>query len=272
MILKSLNSFYRIVDSNETEINEIILEITKYYYEYSKIKSDGISKRYFNPSINKLKDIQNKIQGRILSKLVLVDNVLGGVKGWSNIDNAKLHYKNKYFFQTDLNKFFPSVSQAMIINSLIAKGFSKAVAEKIANLCVLSTKDGHRDFTLPQGAPTSPMLANLVFEKIDIEILKLIKNRNIIYSRWIDDLTFSSKEDMKYLNLDIIRIITDRGVKISRKKTTYRIGSCIITGVLIKKGRMTVTKEFDMQDESKMNMLRIKGRENYRKQVHKKNR
>lgn len=270
-MIKSVNSFYKIIDSNEEEVKEILQNINQFYYEYYKLKSDRVSRRYFNPSIKKLKDIQNKIQTRILQKVKLVPNVLGGVKGFGNVDNAFVHSQNSFFFQTDLTGFFPSVSRNMVVNALIPKGFSIKVAELITSLCVLSTKDGHRIETLPQGAPTSPMLANIVFEKVDKEILVLIENVNITYTRWIDDLTFSSKTDFSEKNIEILKIIASRGFKVSRRKTTYKRESTIITGVLLKKKKLYVTKNFDSIDESRLNPKQLKGRQNYRNQVSRRN-
>lgn len=135
-MIKTLNHLCSIIGYDKKEISEIVENIDHYYYEFSEIKynsktglpkvKDGVTqKRFYNPSRKRLKDIQNKLQHKILSKVDLIPHIQGGVKGCGNIDNSKIHKGNVYRFQTDLTNFFPSVSDTMVFNALRYKGFSK---------------------------------------------------------------------------------------------------------------------------------------------------
>lgn len=278
-MIKTLNHLCSIIGYDKKEIAEIVENINHYYYEFSEIKynsktglpkvKDGITqKRFYNPSRKRLKDIQNKLQHKILSKVDLILHIQGGVKGCGNIDNSKIHRGNVYRFQTDLTNFFPSVSDSMVFNALRHKGFSKKVADTITKLTTFRTKDSWNSKSLPQGAPTSPTLSNIVFEKVDNQILEILKGENISYSRWIDDLTFSSNNDFREKCCPIIKCITGNGLKVSKPKTTYRKNKSIITGVIVGLSTMKVTEKFRAKDESNMKPKELKGRTAYKEQIY----
>lgn len=273
-MIYSKKDFLRLIGYEEAELTNILNHIDSFYYEYSEIKyktngepktkNGEIQKRYFTPSCKSLKDIQNKIQTKILSKVPLLPNIKGGVKGNSNVSNAKPHKGKQYRFQTDLTNFFPSVTPQMVYNSLRAKGFSKQVADIITKLTTIKTTDSWADKSLPQGAPTSPMLANIVFEKIDIQILNLIEGKDIIYTRWIDDLTFSSEKDFHEQISPILSLIGKNGFKISRKKTTYKKNKSVITGVIVGMSTMKVTEEFRQKGYGNLSQNQLQGRKAYK--------
>jgi RNA-directed DNA polymerase len=85
-------------------------------------------------------------------------------------------------------------------------------------------------YELPQGTPTSTHIANLVFLETDKIILALCEKHGLIYTRYVDDLTFSSQVDFKPLLNDILEIIMDGGYKINYRKTKYK-GFQTITGI-----------------------------------------
>ena len=278
-MIYSKKEFLRVIGYEEQQLIDILNNIDNFYYEFSEIKytPDGkpklkngvVQKRYYNPSCKSLKDIQNKIQSKILAHVQLLPNIKGGVKGNSGVTNAKEHKGKKYRFQTDLTNFFPSVTKQMVFNSLRVKGFSKQVSDLIANLCMLKTTDSWDGPSLPQGAPTSPMLANIVFERIDNKILELIKDLNITYTRWIDDLTFSSNTDFQKLIPDILSLIGKNGLKISRKKTTYKTNKSLITGVLVGMSSMKVTEKFRLKDNGTLTDAQKQGRKAYKDYIYK---
>lgn len=267
------NYFYKQIGYDEVFVEELIRNIDSYYYEFEELKYDGNGapkikqgvhqKRYYNPSVRELKDIQNKIQSNFLSKVELLPNVLGGIKGNSNVKNAKIHKGKEYFFQTDISNFFPTINPEMVFYSLSKKGFTKKVANLITSLVTLKTKDSRKVKSLPQGAPTSQMISNIVFERIDIEIIEILKGTNVYYSRWVDDLTFSSSHDFSSIHQNILSTIAKYGFKVNREKTTYRKGKTEITGVLLSRCKMQETNRFKSKDESRLNEYQIAGRRAY---------
>ena len=114
------------------------------------------------------------------------------------------------------------------------------LAYKISKIC---TFKGY----LPQGAPTSPVISNIVFKAVDEEITEICKKRKVIYSRYADDLTFSTN-NKQYL-IDLIKPITEivkkHGFKINSEKTRLYSGKrrMSVTGVILNSGRLTVGRD-----------------------------
>ena len=219
------------------EIEYLVNNIDDYYgkwVEEKKDKATGKVKTYpdgtpkqrtIRPSYGRLKQIQKSIKINILTKIVLPHNVHGGVKGKSNISNAKTHQGNKYQFATDLQNFFPGITHNQIYQAFIKLGSSTPIAHWLTKLTSI-------EFELPQGTPTSTAIANLVFLDVDYQLIKLCKINNITYSRYVDDLTFSSPTDFRHLTGKIIEIIKSGGFNINYRKTKYK-GNQTLTGIIV---------------------------------------
>lgn len=211
------------VDPHEIDI--IIGSIDKYYSEVTILKKNKDGKpildkngnpksRILNPSHNRLKVIQKRIQNNILLKLQLPDYAYGAVKGRDNVDNANVHKGKKYKFTTDLRNFFPSINHTRVFKMFRSYNFSPKVSRLLTQL---TTYKGR----LPQGAPTSSTIANLVFVKTGKNLDSFARQYNLTFTSFIDDLTFSSPYDFKEISSEILEIITKDGFKISHNKTNY---------------------------------------------------
>lgn len=151
---------------------------------------------------------------------------MGFIGGRSVIDNAKLHKGMNYVFNIDLKDFFPSIEQPRIWKRLQLKPFKFpiSVANAIAGLCCMKieTTTGP-NYVLPQGAPTSPILTNMICDRLDHRLAGVAKRFGLNYSRYADDITFSSMHYVYHKNGDfrkeIHRIITDQNFTINDKKT-----------------------------------------------------
>ena len=148
----------------------------------------------------------------------------GFVRGRSILDAARPHVKMPYIYHVDLKDFFPSISFFRIkacleIPPFNLSGSKKNIAFCIANLCCLYDGEQSR---LPQGAPTSPILSNIVCQRLDKKLTGLAKRFNARYTRYADDLTFSS-----YINLagekdfqeELARIIDGQQFCVQEDKT-----------------------------------------------------
>ena len=119
--LESRNKLFltSIIGESKKELDKIIADIDNHYNEWIETKTDKktgqpktyldgtVKERVIRPSKPQLKLIQKKIKDRILSGIELPSSVHGGVKGKSNITNAKPHQGKKYVFVTDLKDFYP---------------------------------------------------------------------------------------------------------------------------------------------------------------------
>ena len=260
------------------DLCKVTKNIDSYYKGFSEIKYDKngkpkvrkgkIQKRYFKSSQGDLRKLQDRLLNRILVKVPLLPNLKGGMKGESGVINAKVHKGNEFIFQTDIQSFYPSISRKMVYQALRSKAFSKQVANLITDLTVIESGDSLKGETLPQGTPTSPILSNIVFERTVKQVFKIFKDQKIELTTWIDDLTISSNEDFQSSILDVIKIMGNNGFKISRKKTTYRHGKTIITGVLIGHSTMKVTNDFRNRETEGLTDMQIDGRQAYKDYIY----
>lgn len=245
--IKQEKLLYAVLKTNKSELENVIANKKSYYYTFQKIKTDkrgnvvyenGLPKqRTINATKGRLNDFQNIIAKKILSVIKLPPNIKGGVKGSSNIANAKAHQGKHYKFKTDIKKYFPSISHIRIHNMFIANGFSTKVATLLTHIT-------SNNYELPQGTPTSTAIANLVFIPIDKELIAFSLKNKLTYTRFVDDLVFSSHFDFKEKILDIIKYVLSDGFRISVKKTIYTAGSLEITGVLTKQNLTDATTEY----------------------------
>lgn len=224
-----------LVYCNPSELEYILNHIDDYYKEWFEDKKnketgevktykDGTSKRrVIRPSLNKLKAIQERIKDKILSSVDIPNNVHGGIKKRNNITNAKAHQGNKYQFTTDLQDFFPSISAKQINKALMLVGFSNHAARLITKLVTWKHE-------LPQGTPTSTHIANIVFLETDQKLIEFCNLHGITYTRFVDDLTFSSQKDFKNSLNELLEIVLSSGFKIGYRKTLYS-GNQTITGI-----------------------------------------
>ena len=151
-------------------------------------------------------------------------SAMGFVEGKSVVDNANIHVGNNYVFNMDLKDFFPSIPQARIWKriQLPPFNFTLEIANVIAGLCCYFDMNQNK-CVLPQGAPTSPLLTNAICDKLDRRLTGVAKRFNVRYSRYADDMTFSSMhnvyQDNSAFRLEVKRVIEEQGFIINEKKT-----------------------------------------------------
>lgn len=168
---------------------------------------------------------------------------MGFTIGRSIVDNAYLHVGMNYVLNLDLKDFFPSISQARIWARLQLAPFSfpREVASIAAGLCCMQSVDetGKKKGVLPQGAPTSPILTNAVCDKLDRRLIGLAKRFNVKYSRYADDITFSSMHSVYAVEGDFMkelrRIIEEQNLSINEEKTRLqkRGSRQEVTGIIV---------------------------------------
>ncbi|WP_341832822.1 reverse transcriptase family protein [Sphingobacterium thalpophilum] len=235
--LRSKLHFPSIIGKSKKELDEFVKNIDSHYREWYEVKVDKktnqpktykdgtIKQRAIRPSKAPLKAIQKQIKDRVLVVIELPENVHGGVKKRSNITNAKPHQGKKYILTTDLQDFYPSITAKKVYETFLELGFNAQCAFYITRL---TTWKGE----LPQGTPTSTHISNIVFLRTDYKLIELCNAHNITYTRYIDDLTFSSQSDFQNIIEEILGIVLESGLKISRRKTFYN-GAQTVTGIKI---------------------------------------
>lgn len=171
-------------------------------------------------------------------------NVQGFVAGGSILKNASPHLNKKVLLNIDLDNFFPTITSNRVIGLLRSRpfNFNNEVASTIAGLVC-------HNGTLPQGAPTSPVLSNMICLRMDRALISLSKRAGATYTRYADDITFSTRknrfknsivnkqesEDVVILGQELLKIISDNYFSINTKKTRLSYGNKpkFVTGVKV---------------------------------------
>ncbi|WP_431175157.1 reverse transcriptase family protein [Bacillus cereus] len=188
--------FYNYVLRNSSleEINTQIKNKKDYYYTVKIPKKGGIRELNCIRQDTPLIELQRSIKENFLDKIPIAENVYGFVKGQSYKDFLTPHIwengKKRYYLRVDIKNFFDSISEDTLIKtfSYYFKATVKASNTMNKILMQIISLNGN----LPQGAVTSPVVSNIVFRKLDIRIQKYCDKFNFTYSRYADDLLFSS--------------------------------------------------------------------------------
>lgn len=182
----------------------------------------------------------------------------GFAEGRNIVDNAKAHTNQNYVFNIDLEDFFTSVRQSWVWRRLQKApfNFNREVANVMAGLCCIKTwpqvnENGEliEDYCLPQGAPTSPLLTNAICDALDRRLAGLAKRFGLHYSRYADDITFSSMHNVYReggeFRKELERIITNQNFRINPTKTrlNHRSQRQEVTGLTVSE-KVNVSRKY----------------------------
>jgi len=250
-----------ILGVSKAKLHKLLDYIDTQYYSFPKkeIKADGkIKVRVITPPTILLKFVQDRIRTRILDKIPLPNYMQGARKGKDNLSNGSMHRGKKQHFCLDIKNFFPSISNARINAMFLSNGFHPHIASILTRLV---THKGH----LPQGAPTSPLVANLVaYKDICKPIEEIIISNSITFTTFVDDINFSSQKDFKHISIVIIQAIIQSGFKINKSKTFYKLGDVEMTGAIVGNNVLKVMqKHKEKLDDPGLKESSKKGLENY---------
>ncbi|GGC88181.1 hypothetical protein GCM10007216_18650 [Thalassobacillus devorans] len=221
--------------SNSTGISlKMIYLLSKnpgnFYTNHKIPKSDGTFRDIYSPNLS-LKIIQRWILEEILCNIENSSEATAFKKGLNGpYENAAYHKDSLYFLQMDIKDFFPSITRKQVYYLFKNLGYNKFISNILANLSTLNNK-------LPQGGVCSPYLSNLICYKMDRRLKGLCSKRDILYTRYADDLTFScnNKVALRKVKQVVEKIVINEGYLINHKKTRYSspISPKKITGVTI---------------------------------------
>lgn len=181
----------------------------------------------------------------------------GFAEGRSVVDNAIKHKGMNYVFNTDIKDFFPSIDQARVWKrlQLAPFNFTDKVASLLAGLCAMRTdtvvnpEKGYYRCVLPQGAPTSPIITNMICDNLDRRLAGLAKRFGLNYSRYADDITFSSMHNVYQeggeFRQELKHIIEGQNFRINEAKTRLqkRDARQEVTGITVNE-KLNVTQKY----------------------------
>jgi RNA-directed DNA polymerase len=198
------------------------------YTTFRMAKRSGGSREITAPR-PALKHVQMWIHQQITSRLTPHEACHGFVVGRSIVSNAEPHTDQAIVLKLDLLDFFPSVSRRAVFRTYRRIGYNRAVANLLTSLTTL--RGG-----LPQGAPTSPQLANLAAYEMDVRLAAYCQRRGLAYTRYADDLTFSGTPAAHVGAKRMIEtIIRGSGFRPNEVKTRYMRKSerQAVTGIVV---------------------------------------
>lgn len=200
----------------------------KHFYRTFEIKKKNGGTRIIHEPLPNLKDIQRWILKNILDYVEVSPYAKAYRKGYSVKDNVKFHRRQKKVLCLDIHSFYDSLKSDLVLDVFIKLGYNNDVAIMLTNLCCLNYK-------LPQGAPTSSSLSNIIMKKFDYSVSDFCKNNAIRYTRYADDMTFSGDFD----EINVIRFVRNElkkiNLRLNNQKTRVRIQGQqqLITGIVV---------------------------------------
>lgn len=178
-----------------------------------------------------MKTVQRRILDNYLYKLDVSKFSTAYCKGKSLLDNASPHIGKEYVAKLDISHFFDNIDTDMVFMIMRQLEMSTPATTLLTQLCV-------HNGVLPQGAPTSPYIANLVMKHFDEKIGSRCVENNIAYSRYCDDITLSgTKKAIKdsHMVIEIKRMLYRMGFDLNEKKTVFVSSSQMqkVTGIVV---------------------------------------
>jgi len=238
-------------DYHRMNSSEKVKKKQHYHYTWVKKKSGG-EHRLIEAPKSILKTVQQRILRELLDRIPPHAAAHGFVKGRSIKSNAAPHVKKYAVLKVDLENFYPNIRYKRVVAIFGGMGFNVEVSHWLARLCTnrlhetmrSPSKEFHGYYYerhLPQGAPTSPALANLAAFPLDVRLSGLAKKFGVAYTRYADDMTFSGDEhimvgkSMNWLIRYVRGIIRDEKFTWnSKKKKIIRSGHRqIVTGLTV---------------------------------------
>lgn len=213
------------------------------HYHYKVFTKRSGSMRLIESPKRRLKEMQRQILARILDRIPCHHAVHGFCKGRSIKTFTASHVGQRVVLRMDLQDFFPSISGARVQAFFRTAGYPESVAGLMGGMCTnAAPRDAWNDAAcpidprqlrearalysrphLPQGAPTSPALANLCAYRIDCRLAGLATSAGAQYTRYADDLAFSGGPEferrVERFSIHVAAILPEEGFTANHRKT-----------------------------------------------------
>ena len=233
----------------------------KAYFHKEISKKNGGKRRLSIPD-SYTKVVQKKINILLTKFYHAPKSVYAFVKSSDNkkniVTNAYMHINKKIVINVDIENFFNSINFGRVRGLLMSYPYNidKDLATKIAQLTIFNNQ-------LPQGAPSSPVISNMICYKLDKQLMHLAKEYRCMYTRYADDITFSTND--KYLNQkaffkELNKKINENGFSLNSSKTRVQkyCHSQIVTGLKVNE-KVNLSKKYIRQIRSMLHSLHKDG-------------
>jgi len=225
--LRDVNHLCKHLHTNPKELRAICRTIRRrpgeYYHQFSRVRN-GKRRDHAKP-VRRLRQIVDALK-TLLNRVRLADCLHGGIKDRSARTNAAPHVGKPMLVKFDIEDFFPNITNRMVYHMFVQRlGCSPEVARCLTRLTTLNG-------CLPQGSPTSTVVANLVIEPLALRIEGLARQHGAAYRQFVDDGAISGPNHLSELVPLIKRIVAQEGFRTKDEKT-YCVGASqeqVVTG------------------------------------------
>lgn len=200
----------------------------KLYHRITIPQKNGKYRIVYAPSQN-LKWCQKQIAENYLNDYHISKYATAYQRKISIVDNAAVHSNKKFILKLDIENFFGSIDFNKVFN-MFYRHYPKNISKLFAEICT------YKD-TLVQGSPASPVISNIVMYDIDTIIGNLCRERGVTYTRYCDDLTFSSNAKLYDVYHFVKRLLLKYGFYLNGRKTHFVNNSHQqnVTGIVVNK-------------------------------------
>jgi retron-type reverse transcriptase len=222
------------------QIERLIARAPYTYKVYTIPKRSGGERTIAQPA-RETKLIQKWLVEKVFNSLPIHDSATAYRLGASIKKNAEMHEKSKYMVKLDFKNFFPSIKYRDVgrhLQSYLSDEYELNDIKRMALVSCLHT--GGHDFSLSVGSPASPCLSNSIVYELDTLIQEWCKKNKVTYSRYADDLTFSTNQrnissEVEGMVKGFLDEINSAKLEINTKKTVHlsKRHRRMVTGVII---------------------------------------
>ena len=268
--IQTRNQLADFLDIQRKTLTYVLFEakVDSFYSSFDIPKKDGSPRHIFAPS-GPLKLIQRKLadalyeyQNQIRDEENIKANISHAFeKNKSIISNAQIHKNKRYVLCIDLNNFFDAFHFGRVMGYFSLNRYFKLPKEVAVTIAQIACYNG----SLPQGAPSSPVITNLICQTLDMHLLKIAKKYKLDYTRYADDLIFSTnKKDFleskdEFLK-NLQKEIEKSGFSINERKTKfiYHDSRQIVTGLVVNR-KINIPRNFYRTTRAMLHSLYTKG-------------
>lgn len=238
IVYRELSSIEKDLGFSAKTLYGLSNSLEKHYHTVYLPKSDGSKRKLSVPDLI-LKLVQKSIADNILIQYPISKYAKAYTPGSSVQKNARLHVGKKKILKLDIEGFFDHILYSRVKDTVFyEEKYSDSIRILLTMLCY------HND-SLPQGAPTSPAITNIIMYDVDETLGAFCNEKNIAYTRYCDDMTFSGDFDEKEIINFVKNELFKLGLHLKNRKTAVVPATkrqCV-TGIVVNE-KMNITKDY----------------------------
>lgn len=238
IVYRELSSIEKDLGFSAKTLYGLSNSLEKHYHTVYLPKSDGSKRKLSVPDLI-LKPVQKSIADNILIQYPISKYAKAYKPGSSIQKNARPHVGKKKILKLDIEGFFDHILYSRVKDTVFyEEKYSESIRILLTMLCYYND-------SLPQGAPTSPAITNIIMYDFDEMVGAFCNEKNIAYTRYCDDMTFSGYFDEREIISFVKGELRKLGLFLKNRKTAVISASKrqVVTGIVVNE-KMNVTKDY----------------------------